>query len=150
MWVIVCFAFLFGVGTWTARLGGASRQYHQKNSNSRTLAEVFGEQAWKSESDVKLRRRNLEEFREGKVPDGLLPAQKDFLRDLDQDPKATPEYRKYRRKLIEDGEKLQLAPQEGNAVLFRKFAEHHGKLARKYDRARWHPWLPVEPDPPVP
>lgn len=29
-------------------------------------------------------------------------------------------------------------------------AEHHELLARKYEQAARHPWLPVEPDPPEP
>jgi hypothetical protein len=29
-------------------------------------------------------------------------------------------------------------------------ADHHASLARKYEEAARHPWLPVEPDPPEP
>ena len=29
-------------------------------------------------------------------------------------------------------------------------ADHYRPLARKYRRAMWHPWEPVEPDPPPP
>jgi hypothetical protein len=29
-------------------------------------------------------------------------------------------------------------------------AAHHGRLKRRYERAAWHPWLPVAPNPPEP
>ncbi|WP_020465477.1 hypothetical protein [Singulisphaera acidiphila] len=32
----------------------------------------------------------------------------------------------------------------------RRLAAHYNRLAIKYDRAQWRPWLPVEPDPPLP
>jgi hypothetical protein len=31
-----------------------------------------------------------------------------------------------------------------------RLADHYLSLARKYERAASHPWLPVEPDPPLP
>lgn len=150
MLVVAYFALLFGLGVWTDKLGSMARQHYQKYYASRSMVEIYGKLGQKSLAEVELRRRNLEQFREGKIPDGLLPIQKDFLRNLEKDPKAAPEYRKYRRKLIEDGERFQLSPQESNVVVFRKLVDYHDKLKRKYDQARWHPWLPVEPDPPPP
>jgi hypothetical protein len=32
----------------------------------------------------------------------------------------------------------------------RRCAAHESELSRKYERAAWLPWLPVEPDPPSP
>jgi hypothetical protein len=29
-------------------------------------------------------------------------------------------------------------------------AEYHSSLRRKYERAACYPWLPIEPDPPLP
>ncbi len=150
MWVVAYVALLFGMGVLSDRVGWRARQYYQKYVNSESIAKVYRDQGHKSEVEVIKRRRNLEQFREGKIPDGLLPMQIEFLRNLETDPKATPEYRKYRRGLIEAGERLQLMPQESNVVIFGKFTDYYQKLADKYDRARWHPWLPVEPDPPPP
>lgn len=31
-----------------------------------------------------------------------------------------------------------------------RYGEHYSRLAPKYDRAARYPWLPLEPDPPVP
>ena len=150
MGIIAYVALLFGMGVSSNRLGSTARQYYQKYVTAKSMAQVFGDQGRKSEAEVEKRRRNVEQFREGQIPDGLLPMQKDFLRSLDQDPKAAPEYRKYRRGPIRDGEQLQLTLQESNVIVFRKLADYHGKLAAKYDEARWRPWLPVEPDPPPP
>ena len=40
--------------------------------------------------------------------------------------------------------------QEQNVVVYRRLVEYNEKLAVKYDRARRKPWLPVEPDFPMP
>jgi hypothetical protein len=33
---------------------------------------------------------------------------------------------------------------------YQELAKYHGALRQKYEYARWHPWLPLEPDPPPP
>ena len=40
--------------------------------------------------------------------------------------------------------------QERNAIVYQGLADYHGQLAAKYEKARRRPWLPVEPDPPMP
>jgi hypothetical protein len=48
-----------------------------------------------------------------------------------------------RRKLVDEYERRQ-------SERFRKLADHHAELVRKYLAAAGCPWLPVEPDPPEP
>jgi hypothetical protein len=38
----------------------------------------------------------------------------------------------------------------GQAAFSRREAAYHAKMKGKYDYAAAHPWLPVEPDPPLP
>ncbi len=81
---------------------------------------------------------------------GLFPAQRLFLRSLERDAKATPAYRQFRRDLIMDGEEKHEARQARNAASLQSIGEYYENLAAKYNWARLRPWLPVEPDPPVP
>jgi hypothetical protein len=39
---------------------------------------------------------------------------------------------------------------ESGSPSFHARRRHFHEMARKYRRAAWLPWLPVEPDPPVP
>jgi len=148
MILIAYLALLFGLGVLTGRIGSVSRVYHQKFVNSQYLAYVYRDVFQKLATDSKQRLESAAVLRTDKVSETLTQEQKDFLRSLDQ--KATPEYRKYRYGLIEESEESQGRMQEHNAVVVRGLAEYYEALAAKYDRARWRPWLPVEPDPPMP
>jgi hypothetical protein len=143
-------ALLFGTGLPAERLGNTARKYFQNWVTADSMAKIYREQGQKSESDAKFRSANVAELHAGKIPEGLHPGQKDFLRSLDFDPKVTPEYRSYRHRLITEGEEQKRTLQERNVVVFRGLVEHFEQLAVKYDRARWRPWFPVEPDPPLP
>lgn len=150
MLAIAYVAFLFGVGDWAGKIGGPARQYHQKwaaadssATSSRNLERFWADHA-------RQRRANVEALRAGKIPEGLFATQRDFLRSLEADPKRTPKERKFHRDLITDLEERLRISEEQSADLNRRLAEYHDGLAAKYDRARWRPWLPVEPDPPAP
>jgi hypothetical protein len=148
MYAIAYVALLCGVGTTLGPLGTRARQYHAKSVSSASLAKIFREQVQKSAADSRFRLGNAAALREGKIPEGLLPIQKDFLRSLDQT--ATPDYRKYRYGLIMEGEERLGKMQERNVVVFEGLADYHEQLSEKYDRAQWRPWRPVAPDPPPP
>jgi hypothetical protein len=150
MVIVAYVALLFGMGVSTQRLGDQARQYHQKYAHADFMAKTYREQGLKSEVEARRKRDAVELLRSGKIPDSLFPVQKDFLRSLDHDPKVTPEFREYRRGLITEGEERIGTMQERNVVVYRRLVEYNEKLAAKYDRARWKPWLPVEPDPPMP
>jgi hypothetical protein len=47
-------------------------------------------------------------------------------------------------------EDLPLVYDAATAPLHARCVEYHTRLMRKYRRARWMPWLSVEPDPPTP
>lgn len=150
MVVVAYVAFLFGMGAWAGKLSRPARQYHQKWATADSLSKTYRELGQKAEDDAALRRSNVGGLHAGKIPEGLLLGQRDFLRSLEEDSKVTPDHRKLRRDLITDGEEKSMIRQEQNADLFGRLAAYHDGLAAKYDRARWRPWLPVEPDPPVP
>ncbi len=143
-------AFLFGLGIPAQRLSDSARQYLQKFVKHDEMFNIYSKLGRKSELEARQKRGTVEQLRLGKIPNGLLPGQAEFLRSLDIDPNVTPEYRKYRRDLITEGEEQTRTRQERNAIVFGDVAEYHRRLAAKYDKARWRPWLPVEPDPPMP
>jgi hypothetical protein len=64
--------------------------------------------------------------------------------------KATDQYKQYRYGLIADGEDLQAKLASQNADQFTKLVQHYNQLAEKYTKAAKQPWLPVQPDPPLP
>jgi hypothetical protein len=148
MFVIAYIALLFGMGVSTAPLGAAARRYHQKYVTSLWMVATFRDQARKSGVEARQRQENLATLRLGKIPEGLLQSQKDFLRSLDQT--ATPEYRAYRYGLIADGEEFHGTRQARNEVGIQGLSAYFERLAAKYDRARWRPWIPVADDPPIP
>ncbi len=150
MVLVAYVALLCGVGVGTQKLGNSARQYYQKYVTSDSMAKTFRPLAKKSEAEAIQRREAAKQLHAGKIPDSLMPGQIDFLRSLEVDPKVTPKYREYRRGLITAGEERLQTMQERNAIVFRGLVEYHQKLADKYDRARRRPWLPVEPDPPMP
>lgn len=42
------------------------------------------------------------------------------------------------------------APRTQAEIVEQQIKQYHGSLYKKYDYAAFHPWLPVEPDPPEP
>jgi hypothetical protein len=150
MVVVAYLAFLFSAVVSSHRLSIGAMRYSQKAIASAGMAKVFRDFRLKPEADAKLKRENVAQLQAGKIPEGLHPGQVDFLRSLDLDPKVTPEFRKYRRGLIQEGEEQAGVRQKQAMAFLRRLVDYHEQLATKYDRARWRPWLPVEPDPPMP
>jgi hypothetical protein len=150
MMVVAYFAFLFCAVVSSHRLTIVAARHLQKAITSAGMAKTLRELWLKTEGDAKLSRENVAQLQAGKIPDGLLPGQGDFLRSLDHDPKVTPEFREYRRRLIREGEEQAGARHQQTIAFLRKLVEYHEQLVTKYDRARWRPWLPVEPDLPMP
>jgi hypothetical protein len=150
MAIIAYLAFLMSVGVTSRRWDHSARAAYLAFARSDGLVTIFREQGVKSAEVVAQKRATIEGLRSGKIPDGLQPIQREFLRGLDLDPKLTPVYRKERRDLIQAGEERIKAMMERNVVVYRELTAYHEQLAAKYDQARWHPWLPVEPDPPAP
>jgi len=150
MVVVAYMAFVFSAVVSSHRLTIISRWHVQKAITSAGMAKHFRELWLKTEADAKLTRENVAQLQAGKIPEGLHPGTVDFLRSLDHDPKVTSEFREYRRGLIQEGEENAGARQEQAIAFLRRLVEYHEQLTTKYDRALWRPWLPVEPDPPMP
>ena len=119
-------------------------------NSSAELSKVYRELELKSEADAELRRANVAGLRAGEIPVGLLPTQRELLRSLEVDAKVTPASRQHLRQVITDLEAYHQTRQEKNVAYLRRLGAYYENLAAKYDRARLRPWLPVEPDPPVP
>ena len=150
MLIVAYLALLLGVGVSTAGIGVAARRYLQERINSAEMVKIYREEARKCDADAKLKRKNVTELQAGRIPKGLHQIQRAVLQSLEDDAKATPDYRTYRRGLITEGEEQNRIRMENNVVVLRRIAEHFERLAAKYEWFQWHPWLPIEPDPPVP
>ncbi len=148
MILIAYLAVWFGVAVEGNRLGGAALRYHTQMISARDQAVLFREIARKNASEGPVRRKNAQQLRAGRIPDGILEGQKTFLKSLDQT--AKPEYRTYRYGLIADGEDLQGKLAESNVSEFGKLADYFEQLTEKYAKAKEQPWVPVAPDPPRP
>lgn len=146
MVVVAYFALLFGLGTAIGRYSITARIHHAKALNARTMATLFETQAARSVDALK-RADNAKELRAGRIPDGILPEQKAFLKSLDT---ASEETRRYRYELIADGEDLQARLASQNVQTYSKLVDYYRWLAVKYDQAERRPWVPVPPDPPIP
>jgi hypothetical protein len=150
MVLVAYLAFVLGMVVVSGRLSGIAVARWSKSVSSAGLVPVFRDRAALCASDARLRLANVAELRAGKIPEGLFQSQANFLRSLENNPKITPQNREYRRGLIVDSQVEQAARQQQTSDLFRRMAEYHEQLARKYDQARLRPWIPVEPDPPMP
>jgi hypothetical protein len=148
MIVVAYLALLFGVGAEGRRLGGAAERYHQQYLSAVSQADLFRGFAEKAAKDAPMRRGNAKELRAGRIPLGILTAQKTFLQSLDKTKDA--DYRKYRYGLIADGEDLQGQSAESNVIAYTQLARYFDQLARKCAQAERQPWKPVPPDPPRP
>jgi hypothetical protein len=143
---VAYFGILFGLGTVASRYSGLATQYRAKALNARTMFVVY--QGLIEKEQVNLQRSvNAKELRAGRIPDGILPAQKAFLKGLEG--KSTEQYKQYRYGLIADGEDrlAKLASQILPGLTPQ--LEIYKKLAEKYTKAEQQPWVPVEPDPPI-
>jgi hypothetical protein len=150
MVIIAYVAFLLGVGIYAKRLSDSALASFLKYSTSEQMVKVFRDHGRRSELVAELRRQNVEELRSGKIPSGLLTYQQELLRRLEVDPYVTAEVQRMRRDGIEADEERNGAREERNVVLYQELVEYEQRLADKYDHARRHPWLVVEPDPPQP
>jgi hypothetical protein len=141
-------ALLVGMLVLSMPIALRAGQFGTRANSSESLAETFRGVVAKAEVEAPLRLGNAASLRAGGIPEGLTTEQKEFLRSLEGT--ATPEYRAYRYGLIADGEERVGKMQERNAVIFRGMVAYHEMLAAKYRTAARRPWLPVEPDPPMP
>ena len=128
-------------------ISSAARLYLSKSQSEREMATVFQKLLDQSVAETG-RFKNAEELRAGRIPDGLLPSQKQFLKSLDQT--ATEEYKKYRYGLIADGEQRRAELGAQNVKEYTRFVDYYKALGEKYARVAQTPWLTVEPDPPRP
>jgi hypothetical protein len=150
MMVVAYVAVLCGLSVQLVPLGAKAGQYRQKWLLADSMAKVYRPIALKSAVEASQKRQAVEQLHAGKIPESLFPGQREFLRSLETDPKSTPEYREYRRGLITDGEEQWGIRQERNAFVVGRLADYYERLAAKYEKARRRPWLPVQPDPPMP
>ena len=143
-------AFFLGGGIWSYKLTITAFRDLNKSLSSAEMAKIHRKLQGDSRTNAALRRANVEGLHEGKIPVGLLPIQRDFLRDLESDSKVTPDYRAYRRGLITESEEEHRRWMENNVGVLGRIVDHFERLADKYEWHRWHPWMPIDPDPPVP
>jgi hypothetical protein len=147
MIVVAYVALLFGLGTQATRYSRLASLYQVKAANARALVDVFQLQAEKMSADLR-RAENARELRAGRIPDGLLSAQKEFLKGLEG--ATTEAYKRYRYGLIADGEERQARLATWNLTRYRRLVAYYARLTAKYTRAARKPWEPVAPDPPPP
>jgi hypothetical protein len=147
MILVAYFGILCGLGTVASRMSGLALRYRANALNSQTLAGVFQGLIEKSRAELK-RAESAKELRAGRIPDGLLPSQKAYLKGLDGT--VTEQYKQYRYGLIADGEDQQARLASQNLAEYTGLLEYHTRLAEKYTKAAQQPWVPVEPDPPMP
>jgi hypothetical protein len=147
MILVAYFGIVCGLGTVASRYSGLALQYHMKALNARTMLDVFQGLADGSRADLK-RADNAKELRTGRIPDGILPVQRNFLKGLEGN--ASAEYKKYRYGIIADGEDRLATLASQNLLEFTDRIATYKRLAEKYTKAAQQPWVPVEPDPPMP
>ena len=149
MILVAYFGVLCGLGTVASRYSSLALKYRASALNARTMLDVMQTLLDRARVDLK-RAESAKELRAGRIPDGLLPAQKEFLKGLDGS--ASEEYKKYRYGLIADGEDLRAGLATQNVAEFTPRVEIYKRLADKYEKAAQEPWVPVdvEPDPPMP
>jgi len=146
--ILTAYAALYlGLFVSTSRVSGAARLYLSKTQGAQTTIPVFQKLLDDAVKNLG-RKKSAEELRAGRIPDGLLASQKEFLRSLDKT--ATEEYRKQRYGLIADGEERQAELAAGNVEIYGQIVDFYRAMADKYEKAAREPWLPVEPDPPMP
>jgi hypothetical protein len=146
MILVAYVGILCGLGSVASRYSRLAQQYRANALSSRTLADVFQGLLEKNQSDLK-RAENARELRAGRIPDGLLPRQKTFLKGLEGN--STDQYKKYRYGIIADGEDRLAEIASQNVAEYTKRIEINRKLAEKYTRAAQQPLVAVEPDPPM-
>ena len=149
MVVVAYVAILYGMGVSTAQARKCRSTVSGKSSRADTMVKIYQDLQKKSADDAKLPRTNIAGLRAGKIPEGLQKGQREFLQSLDEDAKVTPEYRKYRRELITDGEESARIRQEHNVLVFQQSEEYYAHLAAKYEPGPTATMDSVEPDPPA-
>jgi hypothetical protein len=131
----------------TSRTSGAARLYYSRSQGAQSTMPIFQKLLDDAVKELG-RKQNAEELRAGRIPDGLPASQKEFLRSLDKT--ATEEYRKQRYGLIADGEEFQAKIAADNVATYGQIVDFYRTMAEKYEKAAKQPWLPIEPDPPMP
>ena len=146
--VVGYLALLMGLGSEAERISKTARIYYTKEGYSRSISK-------RMEGLIEQNRKELESsaraetLRSGRIPAGLDASQTTFLESLNA-PGTDPSYRKQRFNLIAESEErtAQLARQ--NIDAYKALYDYHKALEAKYARAKNHPSIPIEPDPPGP
>jgi len=136
MILVAYVALLLGLGSEAGRYSGVAWQYYAKALNSRTMVEVFQRQVQQNRVDLK-RADNAQELRSGRIPHGLLPSQKAFLKGLEG--KTTEQDTRYHYELIALGEDQQARLAGQNLTEYGTLIAYHKKLAEKYTKAAQEP-----------
>lgn len=131
----------------TSGISGAARVYLSKSQGAREMEALYQKILDQSIAEAG-RIRNAEELRSGRIPEGLLASQKEFLKSLDGT--ANEDYKKYRYGLIADSEQRLAELGAGNVKEYTRIVDYEKALADKYAKASVQPWLAVDPDPPRP
>lgn len=140
-------ALWLGLVVQTRQLTSAAKSSWNNYLNARHTGAVF-QKLLDQEVATAKRAGNAEALRAGRIPDGLDRQQIAFLKSLDGT--ATEDYKKQRYALIADGEQRQADTARSNVDVFGRVVAHYKAMEAKYAAAAERPWLPVEPDPPVP
>ena len=147
MILVAYLGILCGLGTVALRYSRLAEQHHFKALNVCTMMAVYRTLVERNRADLK-RADNARELCAGRIPDGISPSQKNFLKGLEGN--ATAEYKKYRYGLIADGEDRTAGLAAKNLPQLTDRLANYERLAEKYTKAEQKPWVPVEPDPPMP
>lgn len=140
-------AFWLGLVVQTRQLASAAKTSWNQHLNARDTGAVF-QNLLDQQVQQAGRAKNAEALRAGRIPDGLDRQQIAFLKSLDG--KATEDYKKQRYALIANEEQRQADIGKSNVDVYGRIVDHYKAMAAKYAVAAERPWLPVEPDPPVP
>ncbi|WP_165073224.1 HlyD/EmrA/EmrK family protein [Paludisphaera rhizosphaerae] len=140
-------AFWLGLVVQTHQVTSAAKialnNYHNAQSGGAVFQNLLDQQIQQAK-----RSENAKALRAGRIPDGLDPRQAAFLKSLDGT--ATEDYKKQRYALIANEEQRQADIGKSNVDVYGRIVDHYRAMAAKYAAAVERPWLPIEPDPPMP
>jgi hypothetical protein len=148
MILVAYIALLFGLGTQAVHLGGVARERQALSRNAQAIGDLFRSQSEKYLADMRRRMKNVDELRDGRIPEELQDSDRAFLKSLDTS--ASSEFKKHRYSLMADLEEHQAKMAEEMFRTNDRAANDQKIRADKYRKAAQEPWTPVEPDPVIP
>src|SRR5262249_49745101 len=140
--LVAYIALVLGLGIQATRWSVRAQQYQAKAASAVALAHFYQRQVARLEADLQP-AENARELRAGRIPDGLLTAQKEFLKGLAGT--TTKAYREYLYGLIADAEEQQARLTGQKLPRFRRVVRYQQELAAKYSQGARRPWMPVAP-----